>query len=128
MAETPYRFTLEPKTLILEEILGITDPHEKQFALMAYNAGLEVKDGGMITLNGKNVNKQDKRSTNPDFLIHEVFIEITRGENLSSRKAGQKNVMKQADLPYIQITGSQIEELSQKPDTQKAIMELLNLS
>ena len=125
MSEAPYRFTVEPRILTEEEILGISDPSEKRFALIAHRAGMEVRDGGMITLSGKKINKQDKRSTNPDFLVNGVFIEITEGENLGSRKARQKSVMTQTGLPYLQLTGSQITELSQKKDLQEALNELL---
>lgn len=127
MSEGSHRFTLEPRALSIEDILGISDPFEKQFALIAHNAGFKIKDGGMITLNGKGTSKRDKRSTNPDFLINGVFIEITKGENLGSRKAGQKRVMEVAGLPYIQLTGPQIKELSGKENPHEALTQLLTL-
>ena len=128
MSEGTHRFSFEPRLLKLEELEGISDPYEKQFALYAHRAGFEVREAGMITLNRVKREKQDKLSTYPDFLVNGVFVEITKGENLGGRKAGQKRVMEEAGLPYVQLTGQQVAGLSEKSNLRDAITELLTPS
>lgn len=125
MTNERFRFSLVPKELSWEEISGISDPHERRFGLMAYESGLSVSDGGFIKLNRKKKNKEDKLSTNPDFLVNDVFVEITSGNNLGSRKAGQKRVMDEAGLPYVQITGREIDDLEKVLNLKKAILAIL---
>ncbi len=112
--------SLQPRPLHENEIEGISDPHERLFAQTAKKMGFKLFDGGMITLPKRDTQKKEKRSTNPDFYIVPqgkstgYYIEITRGENLGSRKANQKQVMLEAGLGdnYFQLTGSDIEHIS----------------
>lgn len=130
-----YKITVEPRKLPFEEIQGISNEMERAFALLAFSAGLEIFDGGMITL-GKN-SQLKQRSTNPDFLIKgpgfSYYVEITEGENLGSRKAKQKAVMDAVGLPYIQLTGSEVTALivacqNKSPEEKRTIFKKLSPS
>lgn len=124
--------TVEPRRLLESEIEGISDPHERIFAQTALRLGFELYDGGMISLPRGIETKLKKRSTNPDFFIVspdrkvKLYVEITRGENLGSRKAGQKAVMDQAGYSnnYYQLTGSDITEIADS-QTLSAFLQLV---
>lgn len=123
--------TLEPRLLLEDEIEGISDKHERLFANTARKMGLTLYDGGMITLPKRGNNRGEKRSTNPDFYIvppgstKGYYIEITRGENLGSRKANQKKVMNESGFSdvYFQLTGFDVESIA----TSRNLVEFLQL-
>lgn len=108
------------------------DPTEKEFSIIAQNAGFEVRPPRSIRCEKPvRVKGRQKTVTTPDFEVIDPetgkrgYVEVTKGNGQWPSKKAQRLVAERAGIEnYVQITGEGLERLKRaEPGKRKELLE-----